>query len=153
MVKTRVIKRCKYAAEQQGFVDLMLEFSPELWILALVTALIASAITTIASIGVGLIIFGVLSFFVDLKTIIPFVAVAQLFGVSVRYWVFRRHIHWRLASLFILGAIPGVSGIIRDAISPPVIGRNTQPGRPQARHCLKLCAYQANRTTWQKPRI
>ncbi len=54
----------------------MLDFSPELWILALVTALVASAITTVASIGAELMIFGVLSFFVDLKAIIPFISVA-----------------------------------------------------------------------------
>ena len=88
----------------------MLDFSPELWILALVTALVASAITTITSIGAGLILFGVLSFFVDLKAIIPFIAVAQLFGVSTRYWLFRHHLHWRLAGLFILGVIPGIYG-------------------------------------------
>ncbi|PON14145.1 hypothetical protein C2W62_30605 [Candidatus Entotheonella serta] len=79
-----------------------------LWLLTLLTTLLASAITTITSIGAGLITYGVLGFVVDLKTIIPLLAPAQLLGVLVRSWLFRRDIQWRLAAIFFLGVIPGV---------------------------------------------
>ena len=79
-----------------------------LWLLTLFTTLMASGITTITSIGAGLITYGVLGFVIDLKTIIPILAPAQLLGVSVRFWLFRRDIEWRLAILFFIGVIPGV---------------------------------------------
>ena len=79
-----------------------------LWLLALLTALLASAITTITSIGAGLITYGVLGFFVDLKIIIPILAPAQLLAVWVRFWLFRQDIQWRLAVAFFSGVIPGI---------------------------------------------
>ncbi len=79
-----------------------------LWLLALLTTLLASAITTITSIGAGLITYGVLGFVVDLKTLIPILAPAQLLAVLVRFWLFREHIHWRLAIAFFIGVIPGI---------------------------------------------
>lgn len=79
-----------------------------LWLLSLFIALLASAITTITSIGAGLITYGVLGFFVDLKTLIPILAPAQLSAVLVRAWLFRNHIHWRLAMAFFIGVIPGI---------------------------------------------
>lgn len=79
-----------------------------LWLLALLTALLASTVTTITSIGAGLITYGVLGFFIDLKTMIPLFAPAQLLAVAVRCWLFREHIHWRLALVFFVGVIPGI---------------------------------------------
>ncbi len=79
-----------------------------LWLLALLTTLLASAITTITSIGAGLITYGILGFVVDLKTIISILAPAQLLAVSVRFWLFRHDIQWRLAITFFIGVIPGV---------------------------------------------
>ncbi len=79
-----------------------------LWLLALFTTLLASAITTITSIGAGLITYGILGFVVDLKTIIPILAPAQLLAVSVRFWLFRKDIEWRLATLFFIGVVPGI---------------------------------------------
>jgi uncharacterized membrane protein YfcA len=79
-----------------------------LWLLALLTALLASVITTITSIGAGLITYGVLGFFADLKTIIPILAPAQLLAVLVRFWLFRKDIQWRLAVAFFFGGIPGI---------------------------------------------
>ena len=79
-----------------------------LWLLALLTTLLASGITTITSIGAGLITYGVLGFVTDLKTIIPILAPAQLLAVSVRFWLFRHDIPWRLAMIFFIGVIPGV---------------------------------------------
>lgn len=86
----------------------MPELSLWLWIVTFITGLVASAVTTITSIGSGLIVYGVLSFFLDLKSIIAFVAPAQLFAVSLRSWLFRSHIHWRLAGYFFLGVVPGI---------------------------------------------
>jgi uncharacterized membrane protein YfcA len=63
-----------------------------LWIVTLITALIASTVTTVTSIGAGLITYGILGFVFDLKFLIPLVAPAQLLGVSLRCWLFRRHI-------------------------------------------------------------
>jgi len=79
-----------------------------LWLLALLTALLASAITTITSIGAGLITYGVLGFFADLKTIIPILAPAQLLAVLARFWLFRKDIQWHLAITFFIGVIPGI---------------------------------------------
>jgi len=79
-----------------------------MWLLTLITTLLASGITTITSIGAGLITYGVLGFFVDLKTIIPILAPAQLLAVTVRFWLFRQDIQWRLAALFFIGVIPGI---------------------------------------------
>jgi uncharacterized membrane protein YfcA len=79
-----------------------------LWLLALSTALLASTITTMTSIGAGLITYGILGFFADLKTIIPILAPAQLLAVLVRFWLFRQYIQWRLAIAFFTGVIPGV---------------------------------------------
>lgn len=84
----------------------MLDFP--LWLAALGGALLASTVTTITSIGAGMIMYGVLSLFLDLKVIIPLVAPAQLLAVGLRCWLFRRHLHWRLAGLFFLGVIPGI---------------------------------------------
>ena len=47
--------------------------------------------TTITSIGAGMIMYGVLSPFLDLKVVIPLVAPAQLLAVGLRCWLFRRH--------------------------------------------------------------
>ncbi len=79
-----------------------------LWLLALLTALLASTVTTITSIGAGLITYGVLGLFIDLKIMIPLFAPAQLLAVAVRFWLFREHIHWRLAIAFFIGVIPGI---------------------------------------------
>jgi uncharacterized membrane protein YfcA len=88
----------------------MLELSPWLWIIALTSSLVASVITTITGVGAGLIIYGVLSFFLDLKIIIPLVAPAQFLSGVLRVWVFRQHLHWRLAGYFFLGVLPGIYG-------------------------------------------
>ncbi|ETW94289.1 MAG: hypothetical protein ETSY1_35540 [Candidatus Entotheonella factor] len=79
-----------------------------LWLLALATALLASAITTITSIGAGLITYGVLGFVVDLKIMVIVLAPAQLLAVLVRFWLFRKEVQWRLAILFFIGVIPGI---------------------------------------------
>lgn len=79
-----------------------------LWLLALLTALLASTVTTITSIGAGLITYGILGFFTDLKTIIPILAPAQLLAVMVRFWLFRKDIQWHLAIAFFSGVIPGI---------------------------------------------
>ncbi|ETX05419.1 MAG: hypothetical protein ETSY2_23065 [Candidatus Entotheonella gemina] len=79
-----------------------------LWLLALLTALLASAITTITSIGAGLITYGVLGFAVDLKIMITVFAPAQLLAVLVRFWLFRKDVQWRLAIAFFIGVVPGI---------------------------------------------
>jgi hypothetical protein len=81
-----------------------------LWIVALASSLVASIVTTITGVGAGLIIYGVLSFFLDLKVIIPLVAPAQFLSGTLRLWVFRQFIHWRLAWYFFLGVLPGIYG-------------------------------------------
>jgi hypothetical protein len=79
-----------------------------LWLLTFATGVVASTVTTITSIGTGLITYGVLGLFLDLKVIIPFAALAQLLSVSLRCWLFRRHIRWRIAGYFFLGVLPGI---------------------------------------------
>jgi len=79
-----------------------------LWIVTLITALVASTVTTVTSIGAGLITYGILGFVFDLKFLIPLVAPAQLLGVSLRCWLFRRYIHWWAAFYLFLGVIPGI---------------------------------------------
>lgn len=79
-----------------------------LWLLTLLTALLASAVTTITSIGAGLITYGILGLVTNLKTIIPILAPAQLLAVLVRFWLFRQDIQWRLAITFFIGVIPGI---------------------------------------------
>ena len=81
-----------------------------LWMLTLATGLVASGVTTITGIGEGMMIYGILSFFFGLKSIIPVVALAQLCTASLRFWLFRGYIHWRLASYFFLGVLPGIYG-------------------------------------------
>ena len=88
----------------------MLDLPLWLWIVAFTTALFASTITTITSIGAGLIVYGILGFFIDLKMLIPIFAPAQLLAVTVRTWLFRRYIQWRYAAYFLLGVIPGIYG-------------------------------------------
>ena len=83
-------------------------FDFPLWLAALGGALLASTVTTITSIGAGMIMYGVLSLFLDLKVVIPLVAPAQLLAVGLRCWLFRRHLHWRLAALFFMGVVPGI---------------------------------------------
>ncbi len=103
----------------------MFALTPGLWAVALLTGLVASTVTTVTSIGAGLITYGVLSFFLDLKTIIPLVAPAQLLSVGLRCWLFREHLHWRLAGLFFLGVIPGVYGgtLLFHWLSEPTLRR------------------------------
>jgi uncharacterized membrane protein YfcA len=81
-----------------------------LWMITFATGLVASVVTTITGIGEGMMIYGILSFFFGLKLIIPCVAVAQLVTASLRFWLFRGAIHWRLASYFFLGVLPGIYG-------------------------------------------
>lgn len=88
----------------------MMALSAWLWLLTLTIGFVASAVTTVTSIGTGMIIYGVLSFFFDLKTIIPLVAPAQILAASTRCWLFRRYIHWGLAGYFFVGVIPGIYG-------------------------------------------
>lgn len=78
-----------------------------LWIVSFASGLIASTVTTITGIGAGLIIYGILGFFFELKVLIPIVAPVQLLAGGLRFWLFRRHVHWRLGLLFFLGVIPG----------------------------------------------
>lgn len=101
----------------------MLDFP--LWLAALSGALLASTVTTITSIGAGMIMYGVLSLFLDLKVIIPLVAPAQLLAVGLRCWLFRRHLHWRLALLFFLGATPGIYGgaLLFDVLTETALRR------------------------------
>ena len=103
----------------------MLDLSLWLLIIALATGVVASTVTTITSIGAGLITYGVLSLFLDLKVIIPFVAPAQLLAVTLRCWLFRTHIHWRLAAYFFLGVLPGIycGTALFDALSELVLRR------------------------------
>ena len=81
-----------------------------LWMITLTTGLVASLVATMTGIGEGMMIYGILSGFFGLKVIIPCVALAQLFTASLRFWVFRGAIHWRLACSFFLGVLPGISG-------------------------------------------
>ena len=78
------------------------------WLVALGGALLASTVTTITSIGAGMIMYGALSPFLGLKVAIPLVAPAQLLAVALRCWLFRRHLQWRLAALFFIGVVPGI---------------------------------------------
>ena len=78
------------------------------WLVALGGALLASTVTTITSIGAGMIMYGVLGPFLGLKVVIPLVAPAQLLAVALRCWLFRRHLQWRLAALFFIGVVPGI---------------------------------------------
>ena len=78
------------------------------WLVALGGALLASTVTTITSIGAGMIMYGVLGPLLGLKVVIPLVAPAQLLAVALRCWLFRRHLQWRLAALFFLGVVPGI---------------------------------------------
>ena len=81
-----------------------------LWMITLTTGLVASLVATMTGIGEGMMIYGILSGFFGLKVIIPCVALAQLCTASLRFWVFRGAIHWRLACSFFLGVLPGISG-------------------------------------------
>jgi uncharacterized membrane protein YfcA len=78
------------------------------WMITIVSGLVASIITTITGIGAGLIVYGVLGFFFELKVLIPLTAPAQLLSNGVRLWVFRRAIDWRLAWWLCLGVLPGI---------------------------------------------
>ena len=100
-------------------------FDPPLWLAALGGALLASTVTTITSIGAGMIMYGVLSLFLDLKVVIPLVAPAQLLAVGLRCWLFRRHLHWRLAALFFLGVVPGIYAgtMLFDVLAEAVLRR------------------------------
>ena len=78
------------------------------WLVALGGALLASTVTTITSIGAGMIMYGALGPLLGLKVVIPLVAPAQLLAVALRCWLFRRHLQWRLAALFFIGVVPGI---------------------------------------------
>ena len=96
-----------------------------LWLVALLGALLASTVTTITSIGAGMIMYGVLSPFLDLKVVIPLVAPAQLLAVGLRCWLFRRHLRWRLAALFFIGVVPGIYGgtLLFDVLTETALRR------------------------------
>lgn len=75
----------------------MLGLSQWIRIVTLGAGLLASTGTTITGVRGGLIVYGVLSFFFDLKSIIPLTAPAQLVSNVLRLWAFRDAIHWHLA--------------------------------------------------------
>lgn len=96
-----------------------------LWIVTFASGLIASTVTTITGIGAGLILYGILGFFFELKVLIPIVAPVQLLAGGLRFWLFRRHVHWRLALLFFLGVIPGTfcGALLFQVLSETVLRR------------------------------
>jgi uncharacterized membrane protein YfcA len=103
----------------------MLALPVWLWVVTLASGLIASTVTTVTGIGAGLIIYGILGFFFDLKVLIVTVAPAQLLAGSLRFWLFRHHVHWRLALVFFLGVTPGIVGgsLLFHVLSEAVLRR------------------------------
>jgi len=79
-----------------------------LWLITLLSSLVASTVTTVTGVGAGLILYGALSFFMDLKVIIPLAAPAQLLSTGLRAWLFWPYIRWRLAGYLFLGVLPGI---------------------------------------------
>ena len=101
----------------------MIDF--HVWLVALVGALLASTVTTITSIGAGMIMYGVLGPILGLKVVIPLVAPAQLLAVALRCWLFRQHLQWRLAALFFIGVVPGIfaGALLFELLSETVLRR------------------------------
>ena len=89
-----------------------------LWIVTFTSGLIASMVTTVTGVGAGLIVYGILGFFFDLKVLIVTVAPAQLLAGGLRFWLFRHHVHWRLALLFFLG----VALLFFLGVTPRIVG-------------------------------
>lgn len=73
----------------------------------IVFAFFTSALTAAAGIGGGMLMLGVMSYLLPVIALIPVHGLVQLGSNASRSWIQREHINWRIALVFMIGAIIG----------------------------------------------
>jgi len=77
-------------------------------VLLFITGFFASAFSTVAGFGAGIILISVSSFFMDVKTVIP-VSTAYFLAMSAtQLYVFHGSVEWSAVKVFCLAALPGI---------------------------------------------
>lgn len=71
-----------------------------------VAAVVTMAITVVAGIGGGVLLFAAMAIIIDYALLIPLFGAVQSGGTSARVWIFRHHIQWDKLGLFLLAYVP-----------------------------------------------
>ncbi|MEQ8195825.1 MAG: sulfite exporter TauE/SafE family protein [Rhodospirillales bacterium] len=80
-----------------GFAEVIFLFS---------AAIITMALTVVAGMGGGVMLFAAMAMVIDYALLIPLFGAVQSGGATARVWIFRKHIHYRVLGLFLLAYIP-----------------------------------------------
>jgi uncharacterized protein len=73
----------------------------------------ASAIASVAGFGIGTVLTPVFAMRVDMKLAVAAVAVPHLVATSLRLWMMRRHVDWRIVRTFgVMSAAGGLAGAL-----------------------------------------
>ena len=70
-----------------------------------IAAVVIMAITVVAGIGDGVMLFAAMAIIIDYALLIPLFGAVQSDGASARMWIFRKHIHWNILGLFLLAFV------------------------------------------------
>lgn len=73
----------------------------------IIFAFFTSALTAAAGIGGGMLMLGVMSYLLPVLALIPLHGLVQLGSNASRSWIQRENINWRIALVFMVGAILG----------------------------------------------
>jgi uncharacterized membrane protein YfcA len=71
-----------------------------------IAAVVTMALTVVAGIGGGVMLFAAMAIIIDYALLIPLFGAVQSGGSSARVWIFRQHIHWDKLGLFLLAYVP-----------------------------------------------
>lgn len=78
----------------------------EQWLLLFIVGFISAVISGAAGFGGALVLLPILTSIVGVKTAVPILTIAQLFGNASRVWFGRRELKWKPIFFFLLTAIP-----------------------------------------------
>jgi uncharacterized membrane protein YfcA len=69
-------------------------------------AVFTMALTVVAGIGGGVMLFAAMALIIDYVLLIPLFGAVQSGGASARVWLFYKHIRWNILGLFMLAYVP-----------------------------------------------
>ncbi len=78
----------------------------EQWLLLFIVGFISAVISGAAGFGGALVLLPILASIVGVKTAVPILTIAQLFGNASRVWFGRHELKWKPVFFFLLTAIP-----------------------------------------------
>ena len=113
-------------------------------LLVVLVATLAGAIASVAGFGVGSLLTPLLALQLDIKLAVAVVSIPHFLGTTLRYWMLRKHVEWRVVRGFgvasAMGGLVGayVGSFVKSPILTGVLG------------CLLVLAALTDLSGWSK---